>query len=450
MTRPGEAQDLLERAQARAPAAPGRSVDVYRGRDRLDLGLSGDPAPALLGTSTGSTAQLGLRGSVDVDFACGKFDLAANLRQMFGKEAREEFMRGLLNYALSELTGSGMTLLCEASPTACQVFQHYRINANEMLKVHYDWCSAIQAGADAGLQRSQASAIKLCLDEKARQGMTLDAARDACRSANTLQGIGGIQVVNLSVLDQLARSLNLTGPDRKRLSLLVNDVNITAQGATGTIRADVLPDRFVARRQEYLGAWDAVLQAAQNDGPVPDDLLQALTPPGAPPLLSDEVRQITRLGPARQRLYTTRMASSSALLSLTLDVQWAERLLQAARKAPVMDETLKRTLESELGDLRRQLEQLRELREQQLFYNRALAELSEAGQVKAGQDAADLISRSEARRTADATARGLPRFGTFDLDPSPSTGASGNSPKQGLGCSNCPPPLSLSFGSPVR
>ncbi|HEV3029206.1 MAG TPA: hypothetical protein VG457_16625, partial [Planctomycetota bacterium] len=121
------AQDLLQRAKNDLGIGTSRSTQSYQGRDRLDLALSGDLGAGLLAPQ--GSANLGLNASLDVDFACGKFDVNANLRSLFGKEAREEFMRGILNYGLSELTGSGLTLLCEASPTACQVFQHYRINA---------------------------------------------------------------------------------------------------------------------------------------------------------------------------------------------------------------------------------------------------------------------------------------------------------------------------------
>src|SRR5581483_1714561 len=227
------AQDLLQRAKNDLGIGSSRGAQSYQGRDRLDLAVSGDLGAGLLAPQ--GSANLGLNASLDADFACGKFDLNANLRSLFGKEAREEFMKGILNYALSELTGSGLTLLCEASPTACQVFQHYRINANEMLKVNYNWCQAIQQGVDSGLQKSQAAAIKSCLDEKRNQGMTIDQALSACQNSNKMQGFGGLQVVNLNILSELSRALNLAPADQKRASLLLNDVTLSTSGASGQI-----------------------------------------------------------------------------------------------------------------------------------------------------------------------------------------------------------------------
>lgn len=427
------AQDLLQRAKKDLGIGKDRQMQSYQGRDRLDLALSADLGAGLM--SPQGSASLGLQGSIDADFACGKFDLHANLRSLFGKEAREEFMKGILNYALSELTGSGLTLLCEASPTACQVFQHYRINANEMLKVNYNWCQAIQQGVDSGLQKSQAAAIKSCIDEKRRQGLTMDQALSACQNSNKMQGFGGVQVVNLSVLGELTRALNLTPADRTRAELLINDVSLSTSGASGQIRPDVVPQAFLKRRTEYLASWDEALSHAADPEPIPDPTLQKLSPPGAPKVLGDEVKEVARLSPPRQRLYVGQVASSSALLSLTVDIQWMERLLQAGRKDPTIDQGFVKWLESELVDLRRQLDQMRELASEQARYSRALSELSGAGQAKVHDDAARAMSAIESTYTAEKVLGEVPRFGTFPTRP-------------GAGCTKCPTSTSTGTSSP--
>lgn len=419
------AQDLLQRARRDLGIGGSASTQSYQGRDRLDLAVSGDLGAGLL--SPQGTASLGLNASLDADFACGKFDVHANLRSLFGKEAREEFMKGILNYALSELTGSGLTLLCEASPTACQVFQHYRINANELLKVNYNWCQAIQQGVDSGLQKSQAAAIKSCIDEKRKQGKTLDQALQDCQNSNKLQGFGGVQVINLSILGELTRALNLTPTDQKRVGLLLNDVTLTTGGATGQIRPDAVPQAFLKRRTEYLAGWDDALALARDDQPIAAASLDALTPPGAPRILAAEVKEIARLSAARQRLYVSQMASSSALLSLTVDIQWLERLLQASRKDPTIDQSFMKWLENEIQDLRRQLDQMRELAAEQGRYRNTLAELSDAGQRKVHEDAAGAVSVIESSNAGTRALYQVTPFGKFA------------SPRQGAGCANCPP-----------
>jgi hypothetical protein len=418
------AQDLLQRAKNDLGIGSSRGTQSYQGRDRLDLAVSGDLGAGLLAPQ--GTANLGLNASLDADFACGKFDLNANLRSLFGKEAREEFMKGILNYALSELTGSGLTLLCEASPTACQVFQHYRINANEMLKVNYNWCQAIQQGVDSGLQKSQAAAIKSCLDEKRNQGMTIDQALSACQNSNKMQAFGGLQVVNLNILSELSRALNLAPADQKRASLLLNDVTLSTSGASGQIRSDTVPQAFLTRRNDYLSNWNDAITQAQNNQPILDSTMQSLSPPGAPPVLQDEVKQIARLSPTRQNLYVSQMASSSALLSLTVDIQWLERLLQASRKDPTIDQGFVKWLENELQDLRRQLDQMRELASEQSRYQRALAEFSDAGQRKVHEDAAGTLSAIELSGSGAKVLNEVTPFGKFAA------------PMQGAGCTNCP------------
>lgn len=420
------AQDLLQRAKNDLGVGVWKGTQSYQGRDRLDLAVSGDLGAGLLAPQ--GTASLGLNASLDADFACGKFDLNANLRSLFGKEAREEFMKGIMNYALSELTGSGLTLLCEASPTACQVFQHYRVNANEMLKVNYNWCQAIQQGVDSGLQKSQAAAIKSCLDEKRAQGISLDQALAACQNSNKMQGFGGLQVVNLSILGELSRALNLSPSDQKRAGLLLNDVTLSTSGANGQIRSDVVPQAFLTRRNDYLSNWSDALTQAKNDQSISDSTMQSLAPPGAPPVLQDEVKQIARLSPTRQKLYVSQMASTSALLSLTVDIQWLERMLQASRKDPTIDQGFVKWLENELQDLRRQLDQMRELAAEQSRYQKALAEFSDAGQRKVHEDAAGALSAIEMSGSATKVLSEVPKFGKFAA------------PRQGAGCTNCPTP----------
>jgi hypothetical protein len=420
------AQDLLQRAKRDLGVGGSASTQSYQGRDRLDLAVSGDLGAGLM--SPQGTASLGLNASLDADFACGKFDLHANLRSLFGKEAREEFMKGILNYALSELTGSGLTLLCEASPTACQVFQHYRINANELLKVNYNRCQAIQQGVDSGLQKSQAASIKSCIDEKRKQGMPLDQALSECQNSNKMQGFGGVQVINLSILGELTRALNLSAADQKRVGLLLNDVTLTTTGASGQIRPDAVPKAFLKRRTEYLGSWDDALAQAKDDQPIAPATLEALTPPGASRILADEVKEIARLCAARQRLYVSQMASSAALLSLTVDIQWLERLLQASCKDPTIDQGFMKWLENEIQDLRRQLDQMRELAAEQGRYQKALSELSDAGQRKVHEDAAGVVSAIESSAAGSRALYEVTPFGKFA------------SPRQGAGCTNCPSP----------
>ena len=420
------AQDLLQRARNDLGIGTSQATSSFQGRDRLDLAVSGDLGAGLM--SPQGSASLGLKGSLDIDFACGKFDLNANLRSLFGKEAREEFMKGILNFGLTELAGSGLTLLCEASPTACQVFQHYRINANELLKVNYNWCQAIQQGVDSGLQKSQAASIKSCIDDKRNQGASMDQAISQCQNSNKMQSFGGIQVVNLSILGELTRALNLNSSDQKRVGLLLNDVTLSTSGASGQIRSDVVPQAFLKRRNDYLGSWNDALSQVQSSQPIDASTLAALTPPGAPPLLADEVKEIARLAPARQGLYISQMASSSALLSLTVDIQWLERLLQASRKDPSIDRSFVKWLEDELQDLRRQLDQMRELAAEQSRYQRALSELSEAGQRKVHEDAANVVSAIDSASAGMKALNEVPPFGKFA------------SPRQGAGCTNCPTP----------
>jgi len=444
------AQDLLQRARESVRNGPSGDAQVYRGRDRLDLALGADIRPETLRRNAG-TARLGLQAGVDADFACGRFDVKANLKHLFGKEAREEMVDGLVNWALSELTSNGLTLLCEASPTVCQVFQHYRVNANAMLKVNYDWCAALEQGIDNGLQKAQAQAVKSCMEEKRLQGMSVDQARQACQNTNKMAGIGGTTVVDLNVVSELARALNLTPEDRATTELLLNDLKFTPKGASGEIKADVIPEIYAKRREEYLAAWNEVMTDVEAGNKPSPETLAKLSPRGAPRVYPEEVEEVARLSPPRRRLYVERMAGAAALLSLTTDVHKVERQLAVAKKDPAANEGVIRFLETERQELRRQLEQLRELHALQENYNRTLASFSEAGRAKVQMDAARAITAIDGSRAAERALREVPRYGTFE-EPRPGGASSGqrgaSAPRQGAGCNGSG--STLNFGPPPR
>jgi hypothetical protein len=131
-----------------------------------------------------------------------------------------------------------------------------------------------------------------------------------------------------------------------------------------------------------------------------------------------------------------------------MDVHKVERQLAVARKDPAANEGVIRFLETERQELRRQLEQLRELLAEQEKYNRALASFSEAGQAKVHRDAARAISAIDESRAAERVLREVPRYGTFEEPRRGGTSAAaprGAAPRQGAGCNGCG--STLNFGT---
>lgn len=415
------AQDLFQRA-AQAGRPSGADIDVYRGRDRVDLRMGADLLPEMARKRVG-TAELGVGGSLDVDFACGKFDAYGSLRSAFGKEARSEFANGLVNYALSEITGSALTLLCEASPTACQVFQHHRINAGAMLKVDYDWCGAVTQGVETGLQSAQANAIKECLAEKQRQGMPLDDAKRACQNASAMRGFGGLKVSEIRLVDELVRALKLGPADQKLAKEYLSDVGYSTRGASGTLRPSAVSDAFERRRQEKYGAWEQAFAEAASTGTISPEVREKLGPKGARQMLTEDLRQVARLSRTEHGLFLWHMATEAAFFEVELEVANLERWLATLRRDPQADRGTVEQVERQLTDLRSEMNQLRDLRRAEEGWNRELLRMTESLQREAAAQRTRDVARSEANQKGDQVLRQLQPVGSLSSKISSTPGA---------------------------
>lgn len=416
-----DAQDLFQRS-AQAGRMPSSEVDVYRGRDRVDLRMGGDLLPEMARKRIGS-AELGVGGSLDVDFACGKFDVYGSLKSAFGKEARSEFANGLVNYALSEITGSALTLLCEASPTACQVFQHHRINAGAMLKVDYDWCGAVTQGVETGLQSAQANAIKECLAERQRQGMPLNDAKRACQNASAMRGFGGLKVSEIRLVDELVRALKLGAADQKLAKEYLSDVAYSTRGASGSLRPSAVLEAFERRRQEKYGAWEQAFAEAASTGTISPDVREKLGPKGARQMLAEDLRQVAGLTRTEHGLFLWHMATEAAFFEVELEVAHVERWLATLRRDPQADRGTVEQVERQLTDLRSELNQLRELRRAEDGWNRELLRMTESLQRGAAERRTKEVTRSEANQKGDQILRELPPIGALSTRVSATPGA---------------------------
>src|SRR5689334_3920838 len=128
------AQGLVDLVgQAGSGPNGGRDAAPVRRRSdqgRLDLTMS--PAvQALAGEPTQRTMTLG--GSLQWNPVCGKFDLKADLHALLGKEAREEYLKGILSAVTADLIGSATELFCQAQPTACSILMNNNLAANMKL-----------------------------------------------------------------------------------------------------------------------------------------------------------------------------------------------------------------------------------------------------------------------------------------------------------------------------
>jgi hypothetical protein len=433
---PARAQDLLTRSRGSGGASG--SVQGYAGQDRLDLLVgSSYPTPA----SDRKYAQLGLAASLSSDFACGKFDLHASLKNLVTKEAGKEMGEALLGAVESELMYNALVLACETSPTACQAFQHFRVNANALLGVGYSRCQAIQQGVQDGIQGAQARSIKDCVDQKRQQGVTdPNDAMTACQNANKMSGLTGASVTQFDLGKELEKALNLPAGETQDLSRLLSGLRITPQGATGSIQAEGVLQEYARIQNDYAQAWtEATQRVAQNSsGGIDPDLAKRLQPESTPGPLPVNLPDIADLPPDQQAIFIRWIAGLMALTTLEAKVQKIERYLMAGSKVPTLDKGTVTAMEKELQSLRMQMRHVDEQVRRQDEQNKALLGIIQAAEALKRDRAATSIARAQgAETTKILTDIYAPKYGAPRVAPTPPPpGPQGA--RQGPGCTNCP------------
>jgi len=404
---PVAAQDLFQRSGRDGSSNP-LTISEYRGRDRLDLRMSAD-ATKLVGSPDAGSSRVGVSGYLDYDFACGRFDIRSNLRQLLSREAAEDFLEDIVDGLLGQLAHNTLVLVCEASPTVCQALQHYRISANAMLGMQYDWCQAVESAVDDSARNTRAKAIKDCIEEKRARGMTLDQARESCEHPDKIRGLDGRFVNEIDILEEIRRAFNLPRVDEDVLVGLIGSLRYSPRGGEGEIRTTAALDRHRSLIEQYRRAWD---QAIQRGNPTDEDLA-ALSPDKAGRVTAIEVAEIAALSPGRREVVVRSVASSAALFQLSLEVGKVVKLLDAARKHPTADQGFVSRLEKEREDLERQLAEIARLHELQERHHRTLLDATSLAQADRAKKGTRAILAEVQKDQAKEILNRHPRWGSF-------------------------------------
>jgi len=351
------AQDLFQRERALRRALP--------------------PAPDL------SDAR-GPRAAVDVelkpDIGCGAFDVKASFRSLFDRNVKEEFLGGALKALERELAGSALVLACYASPTVCDAIKHYRVSANQGLGLELDACRSLESALGDERRRSQARAVKECLDERAARGEPIDRARRACEGASELRGFDGRRTAEIDLLKELGLTDGLVAPLRV---------------APGKLKAEAKPtavaEAYEAKRRTAQEAWRAAL--AEPGRPAPGDVSRA------------ELARLAAMEPAGREAALRSVAAAQALAELTKEAHEAERALEAAELvvAPEIREELSRrraALRAELGRLAERFEAERRV-------SAAIGAAAAAAEAEVAERARERLA---ARRAEEAKTSALERL----------------------------------------
>lgn len=261
------------------------------------------------------------------------------LRDLLREEIVDADLDSLLRDAQRALARHAMTLLCQASPTICNLVKHQRANANALQDTLQQQLASL-AGQIPGVDRlARIEALDGCLRERLRRdGRPLDAFAACARQALPL-GLDGKPMRMLDLQKEIGKFLGLSREDRDLLSSLTHKLRLTAGGiereTTSAVRA-----LWKDLREKHKAVWE-----------------RAFTEPTMPPELRDlalrkeDVAHIAAMPVEIREPTTAVLADSFALVDLKSRALRARQWLKEVEGSPGVPETVREMTRAELKEL---------------------------------------------------------------------------------------------------
>lgn len=431
--------DLVGKNQNRVEKSPGGDLDLRLGRERADLGLSPNLRP-ILGPDRKS---VGISAQADLRMICGQYDLKASLQHLLGREAREEFIEGILGTLIQELVGSGMELLCQAEPTLCTLLQNHSVSANLKVGYYKDLCQAIESAVVDASKKNYANAVDQCLKEKKDQGVPIDRAIEMCqKKPPQLTGFRGQVVGELDLgkeLHGLLENMGLSPGAQKLADRLSDDTKLGPKSVAADLDPSALPRLFDEAQADYAKRLNDLIDQVANRQPVATVDLRALVPRGAAPITEDEIRDYARLTARERSAVVGSISSALAIFEMGEQIRELERAIEILKGAPTTDESNRKMLEDRLARLRNEKGRLVERLRDQEIVMRAVA----SAKGLAAQEYAKRVATIEALAGESGRRRDLINdtrsYGTLPAK------TAGSGPTPSADCNGCG--LNYSFGS---
>jgi len=228
------AQDLIDRSTPRKPAPESE----MRQPDPRHEGVRRVPFPR--------------------DLEAGSVAAADFLAPLIAEE--EEILRALMQDPEKWLARSGLTLLCQASPTLCNVFKHVRANANAARESVQETIRGLESKVPGFEAVSRSEILRDCVREAIARGESPAAALRACYSADKLKDALGEWRDKLDLTDEIARRVDLDAKQSALLREMLRPVEITSKGIEFADRPSPLQRRFRDRVAAWSGRWREAIE----------------------------------------------------------------------------------------------------------------------------------------------------------------------------------------------
>ena len=351
---PASAQGLSDLTDDKKGTKGGTNYDLRVGRDRVDLALS----PHLRLGSYPEKKSISFGFNADLKFVCGDFDLKASFQHLLSKEAREDYLDGILDMLVQELLGQGMELLCQAEPTLCTLLQNYSVTANMKVSYYKDLCQQIENALIDANKKNAAAGIEACLKEKEKQGVPLSLAYDQCaKEEPQLRGFDGKLVAELDLtkeLRSLLGKLGISSDGQDLASGLAENTRIDGKGMSSDANPNAISSIYEKIQKKYIDKLNNVVGKAAAGEKLTAEDLGTLVPKYAPPIAADEVWAISLLTPQKRSVAIHSLATALTIFELTMQIHEVERAFEAIKGAPTVDDAKRSWLEDRLVRLRKE------------------------------------------------------------------------------------------------
>lgn len=287
---------------------------------------------------------------------------------------RDELKDKLLDLAEDAIASSALTLLCQASPTFCNVVKHHRANANDMLQILQTEMQGLLQKLPGYDQAARAQAIVDCVQKKRLDKVPLPQALKECDAHRFVKDIAGDWLPEIDLKSEIRKLLKLDRKEQDNVDRLVSNT---------TIKPDA-----VRRRQNLDGV-------ARRYNELREEKARNL------PFTPEERDRVAALPPPARATLEAGLAQELALLELQQEVHRTQRYLEALEQSPAANEALRREARAERERLDRDLERLR--REVETF--RSVRETALAGRSAAEQHIERTVRSRFAQAQANEAAR---------------------------------------------
>jgi hypothetical protein len=319
------AQDLFERKKKDSDST---ALEVRSGQEGLHARIAPDFDYQALDKDRGSS-RTGGGVDFDYDFACGRFDLRSSLKNLLSREFRDEFVTDLLNAGEGYLASSALNLLCQSSPTLCNVFKHHRASANLLLGLGYDKCRAMEQVLQNDAQRTRARILKDCMERKLRENpnVPIDEAYEACLKSDEIRNFRGEFVKEINLVEDLSKYFQIEGQRKGDLEQIFGKARVSSKGVTDQASlVDAVGSMYTSTKRAYLDAWGQALRDVAAGRESAHGLYEQLSPEGVR-LGPDDVRQINLLPDWKRDLLIRALASLFAYYETIRRIAAVESLL---------------------------------------------------------------------------------------------------------------------------